>query len=279
MIPFDFIYCRPSTCTEAYEAFVQLKTEGKSPVYYGGGSEIITMSRAGSIKPGAIIDIKRVPECMHLSADDGGLHIGAVCTLNQIKESKLFPLLTLACGRIADHTNQCRITLGGNLCGTIIYRETSLPLLLSDSTITVFGGEGLRTIPFYSIFQGRMQLGPGEFIVQLHVPGWALAAPHFHVKRTTNEKIDYPLVSMAALLKDGYLRAAFSGVCSYPFRNTQIETVLNNHSLSCADRADKAAALLPQPAYSDVEGSGEYRAFIFTNMVQALLEEVENGQV
>ena len=43
---------------------------------------------------------------MALSADGGGAHFGAACTLNQIKESKLFPLLSLACGRIADHTNQ-----------------------------------------------------------------------------------------------------------------------------------------------------------------------------
>ena len=279
MIPFDFIYCRPDTLQAAYAAFMQLQTEGKNPVYYGGGSEIITMSRAGSIKPGAVIDIKRIPECMRLSAGEGGLHIGAACTLNQIKESRLFPLLALACGRIADHTNQCRITLGGNLCGTIIYRETSLPLLLSDATITLFGGEGLHTVPFQNVFRGRMRLSPDEFIVQLHVPGWALETPHFHVKRTANEKIDYPLVSMAALLKDGFLRIASSGICSYPFRSTQMEAVLNNPSLSCANRADQAAALLPEPAYSDVEGSGEYRIFVFKNMVQALLEEVDHGQV
>ncbi|MPN50307.1 hypothetical protein SDC9_197933 [bioreactor metagenome] len=58
-----------------------------------------------------------------------------------------------------------------------------------------------------------------------------------------------------------------------------MEAVLNNHSLSCANRADQAAALLPEPAYSDVEGSVEYRMFVFKNMVQALLEEVEHGQV
>ena len=49
MIPFDFIYCRPNTLSEALEAYSQLKSEEKGPVYYAGGSEIITMSRAGSI--------------------------------------------------------------------------------------------------------------------------------------------------------------------------------------------------------------------------------------
>jgi xanthine dehydrogenase FAD-binding subunit len=136
MIPCDVVYYRPGTLMEAYEAYRLLQIEGKKPLYYAGGSEIITMSRAGSIRPSAIVDIKRIPECMLLSANDEGLHIGSACTLNQIKESRLFPLLGSSCGRIADHTNQCRITLGGNLCGTIIYRETSLPLLLSDARVS-----------------------------------------------------------------------------------------------------------------------------------------------
>lgn len=279
MIPFDFVYCRPDTAEEAYEAFARLQSEGKNPVYYAGGSEIITMSRAGGIAPGAVVDLKRIPECALLSADRPGLRIGAACTLSRIKESGLFPLLALACGRIADHTNQCRITLGGNLCGTIFYRETSLPLLLSDASVTLFGGRGLRTVPFESVFQGRMRLGPGEFVVEARIPGWALQAPHFHVKHTANEKIDYPLVSMAALLKDGSLRAAFSGVCAYPFRSAQMERVLNDRSLPCADRADQAAALLPKPPHGDAEGSGEYRLFVFRNMVEALLEEVEHDPV
>lgn len=277
MIPFDFVYCRPDTLEEAYEAFRQLRAEGKRPVYYAGGSEIITTSRAGSIEPGAVIDIKRIPDCRVLSIEDTELRIGSACTLNQIKESGHFPLLTLTCGRIADHTNQCRITLGGNLCGTIIYRETSLPLLLSDASVTLLGDHGLRTVPFRSVFLGRMRLAPGECVVQTCIPRWALQAPHFHVKRTANEKIDYPLVTMSAMLQGQALRAAFSGICSYPFRSPQMEAVFNDRSLSCADRADRAARLLPGPAHQDVEASGAYRLFVFKTMVQTLLEEAANG--
>lgn len=279
MIPFNFAYCRPDTLQEACEAFAQLQAEGKNPLYYGGGSEIITMCRAGRIHPGAVINVKRIAQCLEMAMRDDWLHLGAACTLNQVKESKLFPLLTLTCGRIADHTNQCRITLGGNLCGTIMYREASLPLLLSDATVTLLGGRGVRTVTFQSVFKGRMRIHADELVVALQVPGWALQAQHFHVKRTANEKIDYPLVSMAALLKEGRLRAAFSGICSYPFRSTQIEDALNDWALSCEERAEKAAALLPEPAYGDAEGSSEYRLFVFKNTVKTLLEEVAHGQV
>lgn len=279
MIAFDFIYLRPNTLKEAVDAYIQLQSEGKSPVYYAGGSEIISMCRVGAIQPGAVIDIKNIPECMLLSVDDQKLHIGSVCTLNQISESKLFPLLEHSCGRIADHTNQCRITLGGNLCGTIIYRETSHSLLLSDAEITIYGIDGEKTVPFQSIFNGWIMLNPGEIIVQVHVPVWALSARYAHIKKTANEKIDYPLVSIAAIWKENNLRIAFSGICSFPFRNEQIETVLNDRTKSCSERAEAAAGLLPEVAYSDAQGSGEYRLFVLINTLQELLEDWENGTI
>ncbi len=279
MIPFDFIYYRPDSLNEAAEVCQSLYVKGKSAVYYSGGSEVITMCRAGNIRPDAVIDIKHIPECMPLSVDGQHLNIGSVCTLNQIKESNLFPLLRLACGRIADHTNQCRITLGGNLCGSIIYREASLPLLISDAQVTLFGPEGKRTVSFQSVFQGRIQLKQGEFIVQVHIPTWALSARYAHIKKTAHEKIDYPLVSLAAIWKDGNLRIAFSGICSYPFRSGEIESVLNDRTKPCKERAGQAVDLLPEPAYSDAKDSGEYRAFVLKNTLQALLEEWENGKI
>lgn len=279
MIPFDFIYCRPGSLKEAADIHLALRREGKTPVYYAGGSEIITLCRAGETRPGAVIDIKRIPECTALSMDGEALVVGSCCTLNQIKESNLFSLLRLSCGRIADHTNQCRITLGGNLCGTIPYRETSLPLLLSDAEVTLYGDTGERTVSFSHVFDGRMRLGPGELIVRVRIPGWALEARHVHVKRTGYEKIDYPLVSMAAIWKDDVLRAAFSGICSHPFRSEAIEAVLNDRTVSCAARAGKAADLLPEAPHNDRQGSGEYRMFVLKNTLQALLEEWEHGAV
>lgn len=279
MIPFDFIYCRPDSLKEAADIFAELQSEGKQAVYYAGGSEIITMCRAGGIRPDAVIDLKNIPECRLLSADGQKLHIGSVCTLNQIKESGLFPLMGRSCGRIADHTNQCRITLGGNLCGTIMYREASLPLLLSDAEITLYGPEGGRTVPFLSVFHRRMQQRPGEMVVQVHVPVWALSARYAHIKKTAQEKIDYPLVSVAAMWRDNRLRVAVSGVCAYPFRSEPMEAVLNDRTKSCGERAEQAVALLPEPACSDAEGSGAYRTFVCRGTLQSLLEDWENGAV
>jgi len=277
MIPFEFAYLRPDTLAEAVRAHREFALAGKTALYYAGGSEIITMSRVGAIRPDAVIDIKGIPELNALWVDPDGLAIGAALTLNEIKESRLFPLLSLAAGRIADHTNQCRITLGGNLCGSIFYREASLPLMLSDAEATLCGPEGERTVPFNGAFRGRMCLDPGELVVRVRVPSWALAARHAHVKRTAQEKIDYPLVNATALWKDGALRIAFSGLAAQPLRCPEVEILLNDRGASPESRAAGAARLLSEFAHSDAEGSREYRLFVVRNALQKLLEDWENG--
>jgi len=275
MIPFNFIYSRPDTLIKAQETYKELKKCGKT-LYYAGGSEIITMSRAGSLRPYAVIDIKAIPELNVLYKDKNYLHIGSACSLHTIKKSDLFPLLTLACGRIADHTNQCRITLGGNLSGTIIYRETSLPFLLCDAKITILGDRGLYTVPFEKVFDGRMRLNEGELIVEILAPLWALDAPRFHVKRTASEKIDYPLVSMAALIKDSEIRIAFSGVCGFPFRNKEQEKALNDKKISIDERVSRAMEFLPDKAVADIRAGSGYRLHVLKNMLIELLENI-NG--
>ena len=52
---------------------------------------------------------------------DKKLVIGSAMTLTEIAEENLFPLLSRTVKRIADHTVQDKITLGGNIAGTIIY--------------------------------------------------------------------------------------------------------------------------------------------------------------
>ena len=279
MIPFNFSYLRPDALEEAAYAYQAFARAGKVALYYAGGSEIISMCRVGAIRPDAVIDVKGIPELSALSVDGGGLTLGGALTLNQIRESRLFPLMGLACGRIADHTNQCRITLGGNLCGTIIYRETSLPLLLSDAEVMAFGPEGARALPFRSVFDGRMRLAPGELLTQVRVPGWALSARHWHIKKTAQEKVDYPLVNVTALIADGALRCAFSGLSDAPLRSAGVEAILNDRSVPIGDRAARAVAALAECAVGSVEASKEFRLFVTRNTLLTLLEGWAYGSI
>jgi len=271
MIALNFAYCRPESVEEAvslYGRFVR-------PLYYGGGSEIISMCTAGSIAPSAVIDLKRLDALRVMQEGGGTVTLGAARTLEEIRTGGLFPLLGKTAGRIADHTNQCRITLGGNLCGTIMYREAALPLLLADATLELFGPTGRRTASIHAVFDGRMRLLPGEFVVSARIEKRVTEMPYAHIKRTFNEKIGYPAVTAVALKMEGCIRIAFSGICSHPFRSPQIEQAVNDRSIEPKARAEAAASLLPEPPHSDCEGSGAYRRHLLQMVAQEIIELFE----
>lgn len=277
MIPFDFDYYRPDSVDEAVQIYKELDLLGKAPVYYGGGSEIISMARVSNLYTKAVIDLKRIPECNVLEFQKEQLILGSSVTLSRISESKLFPLLGKSGGRIADHTIQCRITLGGNIGGTIIYREAVLPLLLSDASVTVAGENQLRQVPLSEVFVERLQLARGEFIVQFSLGKEYTALPYVHVKKTKNEKIDYPLISIAAMKQDDKIRIAFSGVCAFPFRSSQVEEDLNEKKNNWETRTNNALGHLPAPVLNDVSGSEPYRKFVLKNTLINTLETLEGA--
>lgn len=275
MIPFDFAYYKPDTIQEAVQIYKDLESRGKKPLYYGGGTEIITMARVQNIFTGAVVDIKGIPECKVLAFQNERLIIGGAITLTQISESKMFPLLGRTGARVADHTAQCQITLGGNIAGTIIYRESVLPLLLSDSQVLVAGENGQRQVPICEVFNERLRLNKGEFIVQVITDKVYTELPYVHVKKTKNEKIDYPLITIAALKMDGNIRIAFSGLCSFPFRSLQVEDDLNNRILEWNVRVDNVVSHLPAAVLNDDSGTDKYRQFVLRTTLLDTLKTFE----
>ncbi|SHI09612.1 CO or xanthine dehydrogenase, FAD-binding subunit [Sporobacter termitidis DSM 10068] len=279
MIPFDFEYYRPDTLGEAVGLFGRLEDEGKNPVWYGGGSELISMARAGNAAFGAVLDIKDVPELLGLGTDGENLTFGAALTLSDLIVSGSFPLLGKTAGRIADHTMQNKITLGGNLASTIIYRETALPLLLADAILTAAGKDGLHTYPIDAVFDGRLRLPKGEVLVRTAVPAAIAAAPYFHQKKTKNEKIDYPLLTTAAVVTGGRLRIAFSGLAPYPFRDRSAEEILNDGRLGADARAELFVKALSGVIQSDLSGSADYRKFVLKDTILNILEAVREEKL
>ncbi len=274
MIAYDFEYYRPDTLKQATDLFIKLNNESKSPIYYSGGTEFISMARMNNIFTKAVIDIKTIPECNILTKENRKVFIGSAVTLTQINESNIFPLLAKTASRIADHTIQDKVTLGGNICGTIIYRSAVLPLLLTDCTIMTYGPDGAKTHDIHNIFNERMLLGNGEFVVQAVINEDYVTMPYSHAKITKQEKIDYPLIESAAIRKNNEIRIAFSALCGFPFRSVKVEQVLNNKSFSPEDRLSKILCSLPGDILSDISGSAEYRRFVLGNVIQDTLERL-----
>lgn len=278
MIPFDFEYFRPETVEEAVDLYHKLELANKAPMYFCGGTEIITMARLRQIETSAVIDIKDVPECRALEANDEKILIGAAISLARLEEEKVFPLLSRVCNRIADHTSRCKITLGGNLCGKIIYRETVLPLLLTDCEVIIAGKNGLKTVSIHDVFQKQMNLQADEFVVQVVIGKPFAEMPYITEKKTKIDRIDYPLITMAALKKEEAIRISFSGLCEYPFRSPELEEVVNDRNLNPEERASRSLNQIPGPVMDDINGSSEYRKFVLQNLIADAIRTLEGAR-
>lgn len=275
MIPFDFEYYKPETVEEAAKLYLDLKGRDKRPLYYGGGTEIISMARSFNVYTEAVIDINGISECNVQELRDNKLIIGSAVTLTQIAEANLFPLLGLTVQRIADHTIQDKITLGGNISGTIIYKEAILPLLISNSKVVIGNSSGRRQVLLGDVFDKRIKLNDGEFIVNIIVDSCFLSQPYLHVKRTKNDKIDYPLITLAALKDNNRINIAFSGVCSYPFRSSLVEDYLNDTKQEYKTRINNVIDNIPDSILSDLAGSDDFRKFILQKMLIEVLKKLE----
>ncbi len=280
MIPFDFEYYRPDTPEEAVMLYDDLYKEGKNPLYYGGGTEIISFSRLYQLYPGAVIDIKGIPECNVLEQKNGYLVIGAALTLSQIQESNIFPLLIHCGGRVADHTIRDKITLGGNICAKIPYREAVLALLTCDADIMIQGTDGKKRVNIHEVFNQFLRINKGEFLLQVIINEKIARLPFASYKTTADgavaypqDKIGYPVVSGAGINKDGKLRVAVSGVCNYPVRLAEVDNALNDTGIPRFERINNAVEFFP--IISDMEGSADYRTFVLKNILFDMMERLE----
>lgn len=278
MIPFDFDYYKPKTIQEATVLFHDLKANGREPAYFSGGTEIITLGRLDLVYTDAVIDLNTIPHYKDIYFYKNKLVIGAGTSLTTIEEVNKFPLLAKTVNDIADHTSRNKITIGGNICGDIYYREAVLPLLISDSLLGIVTRDGLDYYLIHEVFDKEIQLQPGDFLFNILVDQSYLDAPYVSIKRRKQWDIGYPLVTVASLKKEGQIRMAFSGVCPFPFRSLRMEKRLNDERYAAEERVKQALQYVPEPILDDVEGSPDYRRFVLQNTMLDVLHSLEGGQ-
>lgn len=273
MIPFNFDYFKPDTVEEALKTYSSEWKLGKKVVYFSGGTEVITFSRGGKMTADTVIDLKGIPECNVLEVRGEDLVIGSAVTLNRLIESNLFPLLTEAARSIADHTSRNKITIGGNLMSKLGYRETILPLLITDALSIVNGPKGADIVQVDKL--ATAELKEGQFLTQIKVAASNVNLPYIHLKQTRSSKIGYPIVSLAAVRKEDRVRISFSGVNENPFRSAVVEGALNDATIDKKQRIEKAIAKLPTNIKDDFVASKDFRRFILIKLLTEMSSALE----
>jgi len=266
MISFNFKYLRPSNIKEAIEVYGNLSRDGKKVLYYGGGTEIVTFARKQVIEVDAVIDIKSIGECRSLQQQGDRLVYGAALTLNEIIDSKSFPLFGAVLQAIADHTVRNRLTLGGNICGRLPYREALLPLFLSDAEFVLAGEAGIRTVKCNEVYNKKLNIKKDEFLVQVAIDRKYTDMDYHNLRRVKQGEVDYPLLHIA-MIRDKGLKAAFSGVCAFPFKSDEIDRIINSDS-EIKEKISAVIKALPSTIKDDQWASKGYRQMLFEKALE-----------
>jgi CO/xanthine dehydrogenase FAD-binding subunit len=256
MINCDFEYYKVHTLQEAYDLYKNISDKGLKAFYYAGGTEIVSSMRKGSLKADAIIDIKDIEGIQTLDVSKGIL--GSCASLNNV--SKSFKNLENVLDTIGDHTVRNAITLGGNICGKLPYKEAILPLLGLDAKVTVFEGQ-LVEYKISELFDKRLKLKPGSILYQI-----ILENEYDIVSKRLSESIDvdYPLIHLVvSKMQDKYF-VGVSGYCSCPI-------------FEYFDDPNKEAIVdyfMPH-AKDNIKGSATYKQALFKNILDDLFEQME----
>src|SRR5437588_6060192 len=165
----DIRYLSPRTLDEAICAFA---AAGSAARILAGGTDLLVQMRSGAVKPGVIVDIKKIAEMTAIEQTaDGGFRIGAAVPGAVLSEhprfGKIWPGVLEAVNLIGSTQVQGRASAGGNLCNSSPAADSVPAMIAAGAKVTVAGPNGRREMPVEAVpaGPGRTPLKTGEIPV------------------------------------------------------------------------------------------------------------------
>jgi hypothetical protein len=103
--------------------------------------------------------------------------------------------------------------------------------------------------------------------VQILIDKEYLKLPYNHVKRTKIDKIDYPLITLAAIKNKNNISAGISAFYNHPFL---LPNNLLNENIPEVNRVENIILAVRNDVISDLSGSKEYRIFVLRNILNQM---------
>jgi len=250
-------------------------------------NEILVRMHTGAEQPGAVVDIKKIPELRAIQLDASGLVLGAAVCAAEIGEraeiAALYPGLAEAVALIGSDQIQGRASVGGNLCNGSPAADTVPSLVALGATCAIAGPDGARrTVPVEAFVTGpgRTVLRPGELLVALHLPRPAAHSADAYLRFIPRTEMDIAVVGAAVRLtldaggRCSAADVALAAVAPTVLRVPEAAAALVGSSLEEADllRAGEAARAACNPI-DDKRGPAAYRrkiAAVLTRRAAAL---------
>ena len=211
-------YLAPHSLDEAISAFA---AGGNTARIMAGGTDLLVQMRSGAVKPGLIVDIKKIAGMTEVEQTaDGGFRIGAAVPGAVLAEhprfGKVWPGVLEAVNLIGSTQVQGRASAGGNLCNGSPAGDSVPAMVAAGAVVTLQGPSGRRELPVEKVpaGPGRTNLLPGEILVSFTLPPQPSGASDAYLRMIPRTEMDIAVVGcgVSLTLKDGVCTAARVGL-------------------------------------------------------------------
>ncbi len=260
-------YHAPASIAEA----VGLLSSDPAARIIAGGTDLIVQARAGRVKPGAYVDIKRISAAIGIRSFEGGFAIGAAtpCTalLEHAALCAAWPGMVEAANLIGSVQVRNRATMGGNLCNASPAADSVPALIAAGATCLVAGPSGERVIPVTDIpsAPGRTSLAQGEFVVEIRLPAQPSGGSDAYLRAIPRTEMDIAVVGagVSLVMDGGVCKSARVGLGAVAPTALLVEaaaaaligTTLDDNALDAMGEAVSAAC----KPIDDKRGTASYR--------------------
>jgi len=214
----DIRYVAPRSLDEAIGAFA---AAGSAARIMAGGTDLLVQMRSGLVRPGLIVDIKKIDEMNSIEETaEGGFRIGAAVSGAVLAEHpkfrKSWPGVLEAVSLIGSKQVQGRASAGGNLCNGSPAGDSVPAMIAAGAVVTIQGPNGRREWPVEKVpaGPGRTNLTPGEILVSFTMPPRPPGSSDAYLRMIPRTEMDIAVVGLGVslTLRDGVCTAARVGL-------------------------------------------------------------------
>ena len=214
----DIQYLAPATLDEAVSAYAAAAGAAR---ILAGGTDLLVQMRTGLVRPGLIVDIKKIAEVTSVEETaDGGFVVGAAVSGAALAKhprfGQVWPGVLEALNLIGSTQVQGRASLGGNLCNGSPAGDSVPALIAAGAVLTVQGPDGRREMPVEDVLSGpgRTNLAPGEIAVSFTLPPRPPGSGDAYLRMIPRTEMDIAVVGcgVSLTLEDGVCSAARVGL-------------------------------------------------------------------
>ncbi|MHC2252030.1 carbon-monoxide dehydrogenase medium subunit [Bradyrhizobium embrapense] len=251
----DIRYVAPRTLDEAIGAFA---AAGSAARIMAGGTDLLVQMRSGLVRPGLIVDIKKIGEMTEITETaDGGFRVGAAVSGMELAEhgrfGKVWPGVLEAVNLIGSKQVQGRASAGGNLCNGSPAGDSVPAMIAAGAVVTVQGPNGRRELKVEDVpaGPGRTNLKPGEILVSFALPPRPKGSGDAYLRMIPRTEMDIAVVGIGVslTLKDGVCTVARVGLGAVaptallvaPAAQALVGSKLDDAALEAAAAACRAA--------------------------------------